>query len=316
MPRLIIPEVPCESRPAKQRKPKAQRDRVRSFIRPANRRSSQAELEELRDLIIDTCFRERPLTVRGLYYRLVSAGAIEKTEQEYRRIVRITGEMRLSEDLPFEWLADSTRWQRAPNQYGSLGELLDEQATLYRRDLWREQEEYLEVWLEKDALVGVVHRETMEWGVPLMVCRGYASLSFLHSAAQTIERIGKPTRIYFLGDHDPSGLNIAENVERRIREFAPMEDVTFTRLAVTRDQIEEFGLPTRPTKTTDSRARNFEGESVELDAVPPAELRRLVRAAIEEHVDPEVVERLRRVEQEERATLAQFAKRIQAGRRS
>jgi hypothetical protein len=143
-----------------------------------------------------------------------------------------------------------------------------------------------------------------------MVCRGYASLSFLHSAAADIERISKPTHIYFLGDRDPSGLNIAENVERRLREFAPMEDVSFTRLAVTAAQIEEFDLPTRPTKTTDSRARNFAGESVELDAIPPVELRRLVRGAIEEHIDAKVLRRIRRVEQEERATLAQIAKGI------
>src|SRR5262249_28588791 len=148
-------------------------------------------------------------------------------------------------------------------------------AQTYRRAVWDTQASYVEIWLEKDALAGVLYDVTEEWDVPLMVTRGYASLSFLHSAAETISSHSKPTYLYYFGDHDPSGLDITRAVEQGIRQFAPNADITFERVAVNPDQIEGMGLPTRPTKASDSRSKGFEGESVEVDAISPDDLRRL-----------------------------------------
>ncbi|MEZ6235068.1 MAG: hypothetical protein R3B68_12850, partial [Phycisphaerales bacterium] len=174
----------------------------------------------------------------------------------------------------------------------------------YRRDLWRDQPCRVEIWLEKQALVGVVYDQTDEWGVPLYPCRGYPSVTYLADAAAAIRRCGKPTHIFYFGDFDPSGLDIPRVVERRLRDLAPEAEIHFDRVAVTEDQIKSMCLPTRPTKRTDSRAKGFEGGSVELDAIPPDDLRAIVRGCIERHVDTDLLERTRRIEELERESLA------------
>jgi hypothetical protein len=244
------------------------------------------------------------MTVRQVFYRLVSGRLIAKTEGEYKAtVVRLLTEMRLERELPFHWIADNTRWMRKPESYSGLGDVVDAAWATYRRALWDDQDAYVEVWCEKDALAGVLSEVTEEWDVPLMVTKGYASLSFLHSAAKAIESQAKPAHVYLLTDYDPSGLDIARQVEGRLRQFAPGAEIRFERLAVTPDQIARWSLPTRPTKRTDSRSVRFGGESVEVDAIPPDELRALVRDAIEQHVDPVAFEKTKQVEAEEREGL-------------
>ncbi len=166
---------------------------------------------------------------------------------------------------------------------------------------------YVECWIEKDALAGVLMQETETYDVPLMVARGYASISFLHSAAKAIETGGKPAYIYHFGDLDPSGVDAARDIEAKLRRYAPNAEIHFERPAVTRQQVEAGDLPTRPTKMTDTRAKKFAGTSVELDAIPAAKLRELVRGCIERHVDQEQIKILRAAEESERGLLAKWA---------
>jgi hypothetical protein len=252
---------------------------------------------------------EHPMTVRQVFYRLVSMEEIAKKESEYKNTVdRLLVRMRLAKEVPFGWIADNTRWMRKPRTFDSLEEALQNTARTYRRALWTEQDVYCEVWLEKDALAGVLYQITGRWDVPLMVTRGYSSLSFLHSTAEAIAAYQKPAWIYYLGDYDPSGLDIPKKGESRLREFAPDAEIHFERVAVTPEQIHLWNLPTRPTKKTDSRAKGFTGESVEVDAIPPADLRALVQSCIEQHIDHEALTRLRLVEQSEQLSLKQFAR--------
>jgi len=261
-------------------------------------------MDVIRAAIVAALEEDRPMTVRQVFYRLVSNGAIAKTEGEYKTtVVRLLGEMRRAREIPFGWIADNTRWMRKPTTDGSLEIALRRTAEAYRRSVWDNQDAYVEVWLEKDALAGVLWKATSPWDVPLMVTRGYPSLSYLHSAAEAIQAKGKPAYLYYLGDHDPSGCDITRAVEEGIREFAPGVDLTFERVAVTRDQIRDMRLPTRPTKKTDSRSKGFEGESVEVDAIPPKALNSLVERCIVQHIDPEAHQRLKRVEQAERDTV-------------
>jgi hypothetical protein len=164
------------------------------------------------------------------------------------------------------------------------------------------------VWLEKDALSGVLMPVTSLYDVPLMVARGYSSLSFLYSAAEYIKSLKIPAYIYHLGDFDPSGVNAGEKIEQTLREMAPAAEIHFERLAVTQKQIEEWLLPTRPTKASDSRAKKF-GEkysveySVELDAINPNLLRDIVRSAIERHLPADQLKVLQEAEDSERQFL-------------
>lgn len=267
-----------------------------------NRRTS-AEIETIDRAIIRIVESDNPMTLRGLFYRLVSEGMIGKAENEYKNIGRYLLQLRRDDRLPYQYIADNTRWMRRPRTYSGLENALERTAATYRRGLWDNQNSYVEVWCEKDTLAGVLSVETEPYDVPLMVVRGFASETYLYQAAETIRQAGKPAYLYVLTDLDPSGLSIAETIETRIRGFIPDADVTVRRIAVTTEQVERWNLPTRPTKRTDSRAKTFHGGSVELDAIPPATLRRLVREAIEQHIDPDQLAETKRTEQLERASL-------------
>ena len=272
-------------------------------------------MDAIHAAIVDLLTEEQPMTNRQCFYRLVSSGLVGKTEGEYKQTVcRLLADMRLDGTIPFGWSADNTRWMRKPATYSSDEEALSARARFYRKQLWQNQAHYVEIWCEKDALAGVIYEVTEEFDVPLMVTKGYASLSYLHEAAEAIANQRKPAFLYYLGDHDPSGLNIPENVERRLRQFAPGAEIHFQRVAVTRDQIAKYRLQTRPTKTTDSRAARFEGESVELDAIPPPELRRIVRDCIEPHVNQEQLRIAHIAEESERESLKILARSARSHR--
>jgi hypothetical protein len=263
----------------------------------------------IRRSIVDLLSDDHPMTCRQVFYRLVSQGVIGKTEGEYQQtVIRLLVQMRRSGEIPYRWIADNTRWQRKPTTHSGLFEALDRTAEYYRRALWDYQDAYVEVWLEKEALAGVLFPITSKWDVPLMVTRGYPSLSFLHSAAETIGDKGKPTFLYYLGDHDPSGVDIPRCVENGIREIATEADLTFERIAVTPAQIESMGLQTRPTKKTDSRSKHFKGESVEVDAIPPADLKRIVESCITRHVDMDEYRKLQETQRLEKDTLREIAR--------
>jgi hypothetical protein len=144
-----------------------------------------------------------------------------------------------------------------------------------------------------------------------MVTRGYASLSYLYDAAQVYESKNKPVYVYYLGDYDPSGMDITNSVEKRMREFAPNSEIHFARIAVTPYQIKAFNLPTRPTKTTDTRSRNFESDvSVELDAIPADVLTDLIDYYIRKHIDADEYYELQRIEKLERESFEWVAKNM------
>ncbi|MGD9645069.1 MAG: hypothetical protein AB7U73_05110 [Pirellulales bacterium] len=277
-------------------------------------RRNRSQVRELRRALYEIVFLHRPMTVRQIFYQATVLGLVEKTEAAYRGTVcRLLGLMREEEELPFEWIADNTRWMRKPNSYSGLEQLLADSAELYRRDIWRSQRDYVEIWCEKEALAGVLFYVTREWDVPLMVTRGYASKSYLHGAATTIEAIRKPSYVYYFGDYDPSGLDIARAVNEGLRKYAATSEIHFERVAVTLEQIERWSLPSRPTKKTDSRAKSFEGRSVELDAIPPDDLRQLARDCIERHIDSYALEQTRRIESLERDTLGLIANKAAMG---
>lgn len=280
-----------------------------SGTRPTKRggRRTKAEIEALETELFDVVSEYRPMTVRQVFYQMVTRGVIDKSEAEYKNTVcRLLTRMRMNRELPYDWIADNTRWMRKPQTHDNIEAALQLATESYRRNLWRDSDSYVEVWLEKEALAGVLLEETATWDVPLMVTRGYPSLSFLHSAAECIAESDKDVYLYYFGDHDPSGVDIPRFVEERIGELAPDTYINFECVAVTPRQIKRYDLPTRPTKKTDTRAKTFKGESVEVDAIDPATLRALVKAVITAHIDADEWERLQQVEAAERESAAAF----------
>ena len=269
----------------------------------ATKLEMEARFEALKRIVREV----RPCSVRQVYYQATVHGVVDKTDPGYDKVQRGLVDLRRAGEIPYRDITDNTRWQIKPTTYNSIQDALEATAEFYRRSVWSDVDAYCEVWLEKDALAGVVHPVTAKYDVPLMVARGFSSLSFLHSAASDIADLDKPAYIYHLGDHDPSGICAAEKIEQTLRELAPDAEIHFERLAVLPEQIHDWNLPTRPTKKSDSRAKLFKGDSVELDAVHPDRLRQIVQKAIEQHLPEHQLKTLEVAEESEREILQMFA---------
>lgn len=242
-----------------------------------------------------------PMTVRQMFYRMSAIGQVPKSEGGYRQVQYALTAMRRQGAIPYDWLADNTRWRRKPRTYSGLAAMLRESQALYRRALWDNQPAYVEIWLEKDALAGVIYDITERWDVPLYVTRGYPSLSYLYDAAEHLRGIDKPIYVYHFGDYDASGADAARAVRDGLREFGA--EFHFEQVAVTEWQIGVLGLQTRPAKRSDPRARGWGSEAVELDAIPPDTLRRMVNDTIERHIDRDALAALEREQAAERESL-------------
>jgi len=249
-----------------------------------------------------------PMTTRQVFYQAEVRGQVKKSEAGYNKVQIALVKMRRLGALPYSWITDNTRWQRKPRTYSNIQEALKDTCKFYRKSLWDNAGCYVEVWLEKDALAGVVMPVTSEYDVPLMASRGYASLSFLAGAAEYIRSLDVPIFIYHFGDFDPSGVDAGRKIESTLRELAPDATLFFQRVAVTPEQIVAWNLPTRPTKQTDTRAKRFGGISVELDAIEPNMLRALVRECIERHLSKAELAVLQEAEDSERELLQIFVK--------
>jgi hypothetical protein len=142
-------------------------------------------VEARREALLDIIAVGRPMTVRQVFYQATVRGLVEKAESGYGKVQADLTVMRRAGELPYDWLADNTRWQRKPRTFDSIEQALKDTATLYRKSLWTDADAYVEIWLEKDALSGAIYPVTSMSDVPLMVARGYASLSFLTARLST-----------------------------------------------------------------------------------------------------------------------------------
>jgi len=255
---------------------------------------------------------QHPLTLRGVFYRVVSAGIYPDTSNSYyRQCQQIVLKLRRHGNLPFKWIVDSTRRRLKPSSWSGLADYFDTVEQAYRRDLWARQRDYVEIFCEKDAMAGVIEPVTAEFDVHLNVIRGQVSETFAYNVAEEWRRIEKPIYIYYLGDHDPSGLEIEETLRRKLETFSECR-ISWTRLAVTRDQFRRQDLIGFPVKNTVSGhrrqryIRSFGNRCVEVDALEPNEIRTLVKAAIEGHIDEVEWRALQETERLEKQTVRQL----------
>ena len=275
-------------------------------------RRTNAEIAVLEEALIAAVGEENPTSVRHAFYVMTTLPVgIPKTEAGYDCVQRRLLLLRRRGAIPYYWISDGTRFRIKPESYGNLGHALQSAQMHYRRDLWRRQPAYVEIWCESDSVAGVIQPVTQEWDVPLLTARGFSSESYLYTCGQELADVRKPCFIYYFGDYDPSGLLIPEKIEEGLRHFAPEAEIHFTREAVTADQIALWNLPGRPPKATDSRAKRFWGECVEIEAIPASQLRQMVTACIEGHIDSELLARTKAIEAEEQRSLEALVARWQ-----
>ncbi len=248
------------------------------------------------------------MSVRQLYYQLVSRGVIPKTEAAYKRVCDVSAQMRIAGVLPYHKIAYGHRVRRSAFAHGGLSEALEAAHNVYRRDYWLGQPRHVEVWSEKTRSPASFNR-CEQYGVTYVATRGFPSITLRYESAIALTRIGKPATVYYFGDHDASGQAISANLEDELRMHGV--DVTVRRMALNPDQVRRYALPTLPGKRSDSQhaafARTFGDASVELDALPPDILTGLVTAAIESEIDVDAWHAAMEVELLERRTLASIA---------
>lgn len=254
------------------------------------------------------------LTLRQLYYQHVARGLIPNNDKEYKRLGELISEGRLAGLVDWDAIVDRTRNLVSLSHWSSPGAIVESCAEQFRYDLWADQPYRPEVWIEKDALVGVIDGVCQTLDVPFFSCRGYTSQSEMHGAAMRLARYarrGQTPIIFHLGDHDPSGRDMSRDIADRLELF--MGGLELRRLALNWDQIQQFSPPPNPAKITDSRAAGyiaeFGGESWELDALEPAVLAGLIQDAVLSVRDDGIWDRSIQSQDEARAQLSAISQR-------
>lgn len=270
---------------------------------------SLAIVEKANEIIGEYQAAGYDLTLRQLYYQFVARGLIANKDSEYKRLGGIVSEARLAGLIDWTAITDRTRYLRSNSHWDNPADIIQSAATSYARDKWANQPNRIEVWIEKDALVGVIAQVCERLDVPYFSCRGYTSASEMWVAGQRlvgyVEDSQEPV-ILHLGDHDPSGKDMSRDIVDRL-ELSTGDDVRFQRLALNMDQVEQYDPPPNPAKITDSRASayiaEFGSESWELDALVPSVLSSLIEDAILSFRDDDLWERDERAELTDRRCL-------------
>lgn len=268
-------------------------------------RATKAEMEERAEFLLDYARRHAPVTVRQLFYAatVASLPGIEKIEGGYNKVQAQVLDLRQSGRMPYGHIADGTRWMIRDQVFNGVEDALHATAEAYRKNLWADHEDHVEIWLEKDALAGVLHSVTSEYCVALAPTRGYTSETFAHSTVWSVRGTGKRLCIYALYDFDRSGQDAARSLRDKVERFGDRYEVEveFALLGLTAEQVHDLGLPTRPPKrTTAADARWPHDCAAELDAIPPDTLRDMVRDAIEDHLPAHELDVLKLIEADER----------------
>ncbi len=271
----------------------------------------------LANIATNILIREKPITLRGLFYRVVSAGWLPSTDKKhYGRLGRLMTRLRETGCVPFSWLVDNLRSSIKPSSWSGLEDFTDTVAEAYRKDFWSGLPEYVHIFAEKDAISGVLAPVTREYDVPLSPIRGYVSLSFAHSIATDWNRIQKPIKAYYLGDFDPSGFDLERDLVAKLHRYCQRE-FEWTRLAVNQEDLDNFNLIPLEPKKSDKRYHKFISEHgercAELDALPATELRKRIREAIESYIPQGEWERLKEIEAQEKAIFRQTLGRFERG---
>lgn len=252
------------------------------------------------------------LTLRQLYYQFVARGYIENSQRSYANLGELVNKGRLAGYIDWNYITDRTRNMQTYAGLDSPQAVIDQAMYDLRPDRWDGAHTRVEVWVEKEALIGVVQRAAWERRIPFFACRGYVSQSELHGAAmrhRVFNRDGQDVVVIHLGDHDPSGIDMTRDIEDRLTLFGAR--TTVRRIALNMDQVEEFNPPPNPAKITDSRAKGYIAEhgrsSWELDALEPRIIHDLIVNEIDRWIDQDVYDEAAAREDEGRRLLTRVA---------
>lgn len=234
-------------------------------------------------------------TVRQLYYAFVAENLIENTFRSYKNFCELIKDARLSGHIDWDGIEDRTRNLENYTMWATPEEALQSTIKNYIEDAWADQPNYCEVWIEKEALMGVLQHPCWKYRLPFMACRGHTSVSEVYVAANRLrEKMeeGKQSIILHMGDHDPSGMDMTRDNYERLDLLSSECGIELRRIALNMDQIEKYRPPHQWAKTTDTRIKGYIRDtgtehSWELDALKPDALMEIISEAVEPIIDQE-----------------------------
>jgi hypothetical protein len=277
-----------------------------AYVTKAFREDTLAIIQKANRVIVEYQRQGFKLTLRQLYYQFIAkdllpdswidaeynrkhglAADTKNTLKNYKHLGDIINDGRLAGLIDWTAIENRTRNLQTHSAWASPHSIIRACADQYTVDLWAEQPVRVEVWIEKEALIGVIESVCTELQVPYFACKGYTSQSEMWEAAQRHKRCRKDTVVIHLGDHDPSGLDMTRDIQERLELFGAA--TTVERIALTWEQIEEYAPPPNPAKTTDARYEKYQeqfgDDSWELDALEPQVMADLIRAAVQARID-------------------------------
>lgn len=258
---------------------------------------------KLIELAAEILAETHPMTVRQVYYQLVSRQAIKNSRSAYGAVCTALRDARLDGTIPWEHIEDRLRRPRCVSMWDDLVDFGKAVRRSYRRDVWNTQPGVLEAWLEKDALSGIFEEVLEPYGVTLNVGRGYDGWSSIHEAAERYgagdgSDGGPLVKVIYFGDHDPSGEDMLRSLRERLADLGSRPAIE--RVAILREDIERHNLPPDFAKKSDTRAKAFiethGDQAVELDALPVTVLRQRLKDAVEARMDMDALAAVRRAE--------------------
>lgn len=260
--------------------------------------------------IIDEYRRDNlNLTLRQLYYQFVSRDLMANKQSEYNRLGSILSDARLAGLVDWNAIEDRTRNVHFYYHNSDPGQAVQDALNQYKLDKWANQPHRVEVWIEKEALTGVISRICSQLDVPYFACRGYNSQSEMWRSSRRLARYAKNGQtpvIIHLGDHDPSGIDMTRDMTDRAELFARMP-IKIERIALNYDQVVKYNPPPNPTKLTDTRAteyiRQHGASSWELDALEPRVIQSLIRDTVAEYTDQALLNETLALEQQHKSIL-------------
>jgi hypothetical protein len=260
--------------------------------------------------------REHPITVRGCFYRAVSAGLFPGTQDKhYKKCAALLKEMRKGglHPLPYQWIVDTSRVRHPSEGFDGVKDCLDSAVESYARNHWDKQPITVEVMTEKDAMSTILAPIIRKYNVPFTVFRGNPSDTLTYNIGELIDQT-KPTHVLYLGDFDPSGLNISRVAKAKIQRFAG-RSVEWSRVAITRPQFErmqgQFGIMVKPgDKLAKAYVAQYGNQCVEVDAIESDEVRAMLERAIVKRIDQEAWNASEAIEKGEQAQLERLIKKI------
>ena len=281
-------------------------------------KNTKARLHNVRVVLDDYSDQGIRVSLRQLYYRLVALGVIPNDKRSYKRLGEVVVNARLGGLVDWDMIVDHGRVAKMPPEWRDPLDLMDDAINSYRLPRWADQDYHIEVWCEKDALTTILEPITNRYHVALLSHTGFSSVTALYRVAKQFQKVAESGRqlvVLYLGDHDPSGLDMLRDLENRVDILSRSCEIELIHLGITKEQVNLYQPPPDFVKVSDTRAPKYVAEhgneSWEVDALQPQVLNDLLSSTIEQYLDADKWKAVLKQEEKDKEALAEARERLE-----